>query len=302
MKKVPVVLFVFLLVVIGCLLLVWGRHNFSPSTPAISEKRIKANTPVDHIVVIMMENKAYHDVFGSADAPYINSLIKKYSLADNYSAITHPSLPNYLALIGGSTFGVTTDCTDCFVASPNLIDQLEGAHKTWKAYMESMPSSCFIGNSGLYAQKHNPFIYFDDVRNNPNRCMNIVPYIALSKDLQSESTTPNFIWVSPNLCHDMHNCSVAEGDMWLSQQIPLILTSPAFTNKRSFLVLTWDEGQGAEGNRIMTIFVGPDARQAYVSHTAYSHYSLLHTIELLWDMPAITSDVSRSAVMSDMLQ
>jgi hypothetical protein len=94
----------------------------------------------DHIVIVILENKPQKDIMGNKDAPYINSLAKDNALATNYTAITNPSLPNYLALIGGSTFGIKSDCTDCFVSSNSLVDQLEQNNKSWKAYMESMPS------------------------------------------------------------------------------------------------------------------------------------------------------------------
>jgi len=255
----------------------------------------------DHVVIIMMENKSKNAILGSREAPYINSLIQKYSLAGNYFAITHPSLPNYIALIGGSTFNITSDCTDCFIASPNFIDQLEEYHKTWKTYMESMPSSCFLGNDGTYAQKHNPFIYFDDIRNNPDRCRNIIPYTELEKDFKSIATTPNFAWISPNLCHDMHDCSIAQGDSWLSREVPLILTSPAFKQQQSLLIITWDEGEESGSNQIPTLFIGDMVKPGFVTQAHYTHYSLLHTIESLWKMPPLTVNVANSALITDIL-
>jgi len=124
-----------------------------------------------HIFVIIMENKDYERIVdNTGQAPYLNELAQQYGLATNYYAITHPSLPNYLALTGGSTFGIDSDCTDCTVPQPNLVDQLEAGGKSWKAYMEGMPHPCFIGDDGpLYRQKHNPFIYYD----------NLHPHLAL---------------------------------------------------------------------------------------------------------------------------
>ncbi len=154
-----------------------GTH--SPTTVPSSSA---TSTPVarssglpnfSHIFIIIMENQNEDGVIGNSAAPYINSLAHQYSTAANYFGITHPSLPNYLELLGGSTFGVSSDCTSCFQNAPNLVDQLESAHKSWKAYMEDMPSPCFVGNAGSYAQKHNPFIYFDDIRTNAARCANI---------------------------------------------------------------------------------------------------------------------------------
>ncbi|MCL4338671.1 alkaline phosphatase family protein [Patescibacteria group bacterium] len=251
----------------------------------------------DHIAVIVMENKSFKDIVGNRSAPYINSLIPEYSLLGNYHAVAHPSLPNYIALVGGSTFGIESDCTDCFIKGNNLANQLEQYHKTWKAYMESMPSICFIGGSGLYVQKHNPFIYFNDIRNNKERCDNIVPFSKLESDLKSN--VPNFIFISPNLCNDMHECSTAIGDKWLSVQIPMILNSSAFNKQKSLLILTWDEDDGLEDNKVAAIFIGSGIKKGYVSQIYYTHYSLLHTIENLWGLSPLTENVSQSAVISD---
>lgn len=270
------------------------------SDESTSDKPVPA---FDHIVIISMENKSYESITRDDDATYIRSLMSTYTNASNYFAVTHPSLPNYIALIGGSTFGITSDCTDCFLNQPNLVDQLASAHKTWKAYMESMPSPCFIGSTYPYAQKHDPFMYFDDIRNNAARCNNIVPLTKLSIDLQTQQSTPDFIWISPNLCHDMHDCRVATGDQWLSQEVPIILNSPAFTKQKSLLVITWDEGEGFENNnQILTIFAGNTVKKGYVSQNEYTHYSLLHTIENAWQMPLITNEVKTSAPITDIWQ
>lgn len=240
-----------------------------------------------HIFVIVMENTEYSGIIGNASAPYINSLASTYGLATQYYAVSHPSLPNYLALTGGDTFGIGSDCTDCFVNAPNLVDVLEAGHKTWRAYMEGMPSPCFVGDAYPYMQKHDPFIYFDDVRNNPARCRNIVPLTGLAADL-SAATVPDFVWITPNMCHDMHDCSTATGDQWLSQEVPLILASPAW-NQGGALVITWDEGTSsdgccayASGGRVATLVVSPLGKPHFQSATPHDHYSLLRTIADAW--------------------
>src|SRR6476661_11270806 len=139
-----------------------------------------------HIFEIVMENHETTSIIGSSSAPYINSLAQQYGVATNYYGILHPSLPNYLALTGGDTFGISSNCTDCFVNAPNLVDQLEARGKSWKAYMEDMPSPCFVGDAlPLYKQKHNPFIYYDNVRNNPARCNQIVPFTQFAADVNA---------------------------------------------------------------------------------------------------------------------
>src|SRR5262249_46476611 len=130
----------------------------------------------DHIFTIMMENHSYSEIIGNSSAPYINSLASQYGLASNYFAVAHPSLPNYLASTGASTFGITSDCTTCFVNAPNIaVDRVEASGRTWKGYMESMPSPCFVGDASPYAQKHDPFIYYDDIRLNSTECNKVVP-------------------------------------------------------------------------------------------------------------------------------
>jgi len=235
-----------------------------------------------------MENEEASDIIGSSDAPYINSLAQHYSMAANYYGVSHPSLPNYLELIGGSTFGVDSDCTDCFVNASNLVDQLDSVHKSWKAYMEDMPSPCFAGDVGDYAQKHDPFIYFDDVRNNPARCANIVPLSGFASTLQA-NRLPDFVWITPNLCHDMHDCDVGTGDTWLKGFLPQILHSPAWQS--SVLFLLWDEGtsdagccQIAQGGHIPMLVISPLGKPGFVSSVNYDHASVLLTIEEAWGL------------------
>ena len=140
-------------------------------------------------------------------------LIKQSALATNYSGVTHPSLPNYLALTSGSTDGITTDCNPpsagCIVNVKNIADLVAASGRTWKEYAESMPSSCYQYNAGNYATKHNPFVYYSDIVNNQQLCAShVVPYTQMLTDLKSASTTPNFAFITPNLCNDMHNCGI----------------------------------------------------------------------------------------------
>lgn len=254
----------------------------------------------DHIFIIVMENRSYEEVVGNSNAPFVNNLIKNGALAQNYYAIAHPSLPNYIALLSGGTYGITSDCTNCIISKTNLIDQLENNHKTWKAYFESLPKSGFLGSQYPYTKKYNSFVYFSDIIKNRKRCQKVVPYSNLKKDLSNSNTTPDFVWISPNLCHDTHYCPVNTGDKWLSKQIPLILTSPAFQNGNSLLIITWDEAERKGKNHVAAIFVGNDVKIGFVSKTYYNHYSLLHTIEASWNMPSMTKNGSKSAIMSDL--
>jgi hypothetical protein len=236
-----------------------------------------------HVAVIVMENHEYGDIIGSSSAPYINSLAHRYALASRMYAITHPSLPNYLALTGGSTFGIDSDCTDCVVRATSLVDQLESAQLSWRGYMEDLPRPCFTGASaGDYAKKHDPFAYYTRIASNAGRCASIVPLTRLSVD-ERRGTLPRFLWITPNLCHDMHDCSVSTGDRFLSALVPPLLRS---LGQRGLLFLTWDEGSSddgccrlASGGHIATIVAGPGARARARLATPTDHYSVLQTIE-----------------------
>jgi hypothetical protein len=254
----------------------------STSTPEPTASA--ARTPSSHagrVAVVVMENKEYDTVAGNAQAPYLNGLARTSALAMSFYAISHPSLPNYLALVGGDTFGINSDCTDCHVNTHNLVDQLEGAHVSWKAYMEAMPRRCFTGgSSGRYAKKHNPFVYFDDAVSDPGRCAKVVPLSELTNDEQHG--LPDFVWITPDLCNDTHDCSVRTGDTFLSRLLPPLISS---LGPRGVVVVTYDEGASgrgccadAHGGRVFTVVAGPGARPGRYSQPL-DHYSLLRAIE-----------------------
>ncbi len=258
--------------------------------------QLQPNLPAfSHVFIIVLENKGANSIVGSDQAPYLNQLASQYARAGNYYAVAHPSLPNYLALTGGDTFGVHSDCTDCFQAHDNLANQLERAGRSWKAYMESLPGPCFKGTgSGRYALKHNPFMYYDDIRNDPQRCNKVVPLTQLDGDLQSGSV-PDLVWISPNLCSDMHDCPIATGDGWLRTWVPKILNSPAW-QQNGVLFITFDEGtsrsgccQVAAGGKVDTLVISPLVQPGFVSEVAYDHYSLLRTIEDAWGLPRLAN-------------
>ena len=163
------------------------------------------------VVVVVFENKEFDQVIGSPDAPTFRSLARRYALLTNYRAVAHPSLPNYIAMVSGSTQGVASDCTSCQVSAPNLADALERAGMTWKTYAEGLPRAGFTGaEAGRYAKKHNPLVYFTDVVSSPDRLRRIVPLRSFARDLAA-GRLPDFSLVVPDRCHDMHDCSVARG-------------------------------------------------------------------------------------------
>lgn len=243
-----------------------------------------------HIFIIVMENREFDQVVGNPKAPVINGLARRYGLATNYYAVAHPSLPNYLALIGGSTFGISSDCSGCRQKAPNLADQLEAHGRSWKAYMEDLPAPCSLTiASGRYALKHDPWLYFEDIRANQGRCRRVAPLTQLATDLQGGSL-PDLVWITPNLCHDMHDCSVAAGDAWLGTVLPPLLASPAW-QQGSVLFIVWDEGTsnagccGATGGgRVPLLVIAPQTAGGVRLATPVNHYALLRTIEDAWSL------------------
>jgi hypothetical protein len=235
-----------------------------------------------------MENHDYGDVIGNPDAPYINDLADRYALATNYYAVSHPSLPNYLALLGGSTFGIDSDCTTCVVPKRSLVDQLQAHRISWKAYMQGMPSACFKGaDTKRYAVHHNPFMYFPSVASNIVRCQNVVPFTQYRKDI-TNNDLPRFVWITPDLCNDGHDCGVYTMNKFLHNNVPKLLEH---LGDNGVLFLVWDEGTTddgccrlASGGHVVMIAAGPGAMQATTSDVGYDHYSILRTIESSWGL------------------
>ena len=261
----------------------------STTTPshAASPAPVRATVPAfSHVFEIVMENHEYGSVIGRPDSPYVNGLAAKYGLATNYFAASHPSLPNYFALTAGSTFGIASDCTTCYVNATNIADQVESSGRSWKAYMEDMPAPCYMGASaGNYAMKHNPFMYYTDIRDNAARCAaHVVPFTQFGVDMSS-GQVPSFVWITPNMCNDTHDCPVSTGDAWLSNVVSRIIGSAAFRNG-GVLFITWDEGSSnasccgdAWGGHVATLVISPKSIAGARSSIAENHYSLLRTIE-----------------------
>ena len=244
-----------------------------------------------HVFIIVFENHEYSQIIGSSNAPYFNSIARQYGLATAYTGVTHPSLPNYMALTGGAT-AFTSDCIGCVVNTVNIADQVEQSGRTWKAYMESMPADCTTTNSGRYVAKHNPFVHYTDIVSNDARCQShVVPLTDFDIDLANR-TVPHLAWITPDMCSDMHDCSVATGDAWLSRLLPRILGSPDFAN--SVVYVVFDEGTTTTGGggRIPFIVVGADSAPGVQSARPANHYSLLRTIEDAWGLAPLGKAVS----------
>ena len=222
-----------------------------------------------HVVVIVFENKGPGAVLGNRNAPAFNAFARAGAVLSGYRGVTNPSLPNYLALVSGSTHGVTTDCTSCVVSGPSLADTLAPKGLTWKAYAEGIPRAGWTGaGAGRYAKKHVPFLYFRNVLARPAWLRNVVPLRRLSP-----RRLPDFALVIPDLCHDMHDCPVRVGDAWLRRFLPPLLRIPD-----TAVFVTFDESYGP-GNRVPALALGPLVRPGTRFASAMTHYGLLRTLE-----------------------
>jgi phospholipase C len=236
--------------------------------PAVSPDPSPPAAAPGTVFVIVMENKSAAAALDPSQAPYTAGLARRYGLAEDYFAITHPSLPNYLALTSGSTWGISDDGYHVLPAR-DLGHQLTAAGVSWRAYMEGMTGGCFH-SPYPYALKHNPFAYYGGA------CpANVVPLTALAGDLSG--STPRFVWITPGLCNDTHDCPVSTGDRWLRQTVPEITASAAW-RAGGVLFITWDEGYGSI-NQVATVVVAPWLG-GRASRAAYNHHSLLATIEI----------------------
>ncbi len=317
------------LVLTGC---TPGQPTTAPSRPGVP----------GHVFVINLENQGYDRVFGKGSAaPYLSGTLRSQGvLLTQYYGIAHDSLPNYLAQISGQppNDSTTHDCHtfSAFVPTgsdsqgrltgdgcvypasvPTLAGQLTAAGKTWKAYMEDMPSPCLHPAVGAedslhksandqYATRHNPFVYFRSITDSGDCARNDVNYTQLAKDLGSVATTPNLAYITPNVCHDGHDNPCADGtpgglaaaDQWLRTAVPPILASPAF-KQDGMLIITFDEADegragpstplpgGTAGGQIGTLVLSPYSTPGGTSAQPYNHYSLLATIEDFFSLPRL---------------
>ena len=284
-----------------------------------------------HVFVIMMENTSFTSLIGNPNAPWINFAAATYGFATNYTGVAHPSQPNYIAATSGSTNGVIND-DDVTINVTNIVDQIEGSGRTWKAYMQSFslcstPLDHACGNQ-LYERKHNPFISYTDVQNNPARVANIVDFSQFSTDLANKNV-PDFSWISPDQCNDMHGrggpssdpCNfgnvqglIATGDAFLSSTVSAIMSSSAF-NGNSVIIITWDESDfpfsdtsgccdaNPGGGHVVTLTISHSDHSSRTSNVAYNHYSMLASVEGGWKLGCLgfTCDTTNVTPMSDLV-
>jgi phospholipase C len=259
----------------------------------------------DHVVIITFENRDYDNVIGNVFMPNYNWYAWKYTLLTQFYAVTHPSLPNYLAMIGGDTFNISTDCYGCFVDAKSLPDLIEASGRTWKTYQEGMQIPCGLGSQDEsdYLQKHNPFVYFDPIRLDRERCQD---HVVSLKNLQTDidaDTLPNFIFITPDMCHIAHDCQLYKTDIWLGKLMKRLIPALEKDGSNYLVILTWDEGQDnasccglpkQAGGRIPVVLISPLVKSHYRDATPYTHYSILKTISKAWGLPYLGHAANQS--------
>jgi hypothetical protein len=238
-----------------------------------------------HVVWIVFENKSYSEIIGDSAAPYLNSLAAKCGLATNYLAVSHPSLPNYIALTSGGTQGITDDNPPSAHALgvASIFSQLSSG---WNAKNESMRTNCQLSDSSPYAVRHNPAVYYTNIR---TTC-------SLQDTPGGISANTRFTFVTPNLCNDMHDCSVSTGDQWLAANLPGLLSSSTYAAGGTAIFVTWDEDDGSASNHVATLIISPYTPVGARSAAAFNHYGLLATTQSMLGLGCLGSACSAGSM------
>ncbi len=263
----------------------------------------------DHVFLIVLENHAFNQVIGSPFMPYLNSLAAQHSLATNYFANTHPSIGNYFMLTTGN-IETNNDAFTGTVSSDSIPRAFAGAGKTWKAYMESLPSAGYTGGDVYpYFKHHNPFAYMTDVLGSSAETANLVPFTQLSSDLGA-GTVPNFAFIAPNAEDDAHDCpaggsacldsdKLTAADNWLKTHIDPLIQSPALAN--SVFIIVFDESLDVDvvngGGKIAMVMAGSHVKAGFKSTTVYQHQS---TLRLVMDLLRVNDHPGNSATAPTM--
>jgi hypothetical protein len=248
------------------------------------------------VVWIVMENKQFSQI-GASSAPYINSLVTRCGLATNFFAEAHPSLPDYIAMTSGSTQGISDDSGPSAhpLGVPSIFSQLGS---DWRALAESMPSNCYRSDSGVYAVRHVPAVYYTNIA---AQCDSQVVPLSDPPDLSAK-----FTFITPNVCNDMHSCPtggndamtlIGNGDRWLSEWMPKILDAPQYRAGTTAVFLTWDEDDYSGTNQIATVVIAPSTPAGTKGATTFDHYSMLRTTE---EMLALPTDLGAAASAASM--
>jgi phospholipase C len=279
----------------------------TPSSSQVASRPASPAVGVDKVLVIVEENRSVQDV--EAHMPFLMSQARSYGTATDFYAIKHPSLPNYLVLAGGSTFGVADDADpDAHrLQGPSIFGKLLAAGRTARAYAEAMPSRCARRNERTYVVRHNPWTYFDDPADRAaceqfDTASGSPTAGALTDDIAA-GKLPTFGLLIPDVCHDGHDCSAAVADDWLRSWLPTIKKGPDFTSKRVAIVITWDEDDDHSGNHVPMVVIHPSVKKQQVTKRL-DHYGLSASIARVGGIPPLRdahkgTDVLASFGLSD---
>jgi hypothetical protein len=249
-------------------------------TASAAEPRVPA---FERIVVVFFENKESARVLGHPQGRTFTAYATAHANITRYYGVTHPSLPNYIAFVSGSTQGIRSNCTRCIVSARSLADTIEASGRTWKTYAEGLPYPGYMGAvSGRYAKKHNPFAYFRNIAASPaRRRAQIVPFTHFGPDLRADRL-PDFSLIIPDMCNSMHDCSVSVGDAWMRRLLPGLLKLP-----NAVIFVLFDEGTTAVrgGGHIPALAIGSAVRPSSRYTAVTDHYGALRTIEEAWGLP-----------------
>jgi phosphatidylinositol-3-phosphatase len=255
-------------IIAGALLALGACGSGEPSAP-VSFATVQP-AEVTKLLVFVVENHSLDQM--REGMPYTTALGSEYAQATNYQAVTHPSLPNYLAMTGGSTFGVTDDAPPSTHTTdqPSVFGQALAVGKTAKVYAEGMPGNCATENSGGYVVKHNPWAYYLSERSS---CLQYdVPITELSEDA-ANGRLPAAGLVIPDLCNDAHNCDLSVADDWLRTHVGLVMAGPDWLAGHLAIVVTADEDDHQQNNLVLTVVAHPSMHGGVVT-TPLTHYSL----------------------------
>lgn len=274
--------------VIFCLLNCAGYSK--QVVPRLDPKEIEAWKNIKHIVVIVLENG---NPVEAIKQPFLKELSKKGANFSQFYGVVHPSQPNYIAMVAGSTLGVTSN-KNYDLKDEHLGDMLERAGKTWKVYAEGYPGNCFLEEELVhYKRKHVPLLSFTNVTKNPFRCNKIVPASQFDIDVASNSL-PSYSMYVPDQLNDGHDTSLSYADAWLKRAFGAHLSNPALLQDTLF-VITFDEDDMWHFNRIYTVMIGAGVKPRVESKRRYNHYSLLRTIEEIFQ----TDDLGRNDLWAE---
>ena len=243
---------------------------------------------------MILENTGYE---AALRQPFLKSLARRGALLTHFSAEAHPSQPNYIALISGSTYGVTSDA-NVTLDKPQIGDLLDAKGLKWKVYAEGYPGNCFLAaTAGNYVRKHVPFLSFKNVQDAQARCARIVDATELESDLRN-GTLPAYSLYIPDLKNDGHDTGVAYADRWLSATFGPLLEDPRFVHGMLFIV-TFDEGRGVlGGNQVATFLIGDAVMPGAVGDASYNHYSLLRLTEDVFGLGSLRRGDAHAGVIT----